>query len=191
MFRLPDGLWLAVVLAAALVIVCAWISFASSILGWILMSVFFAILVRPLYDWLLRRRMPTSVALLGVALVLVGIVVGLATLVGVSVGRMVARAPMYQEMLAERAADLHTTLEGFGVQVPTTDLLEFASPAVIVSWFVGLLYAISSVAFNFLYILLLVLFLLVDGPWIMGRMRAGLGEAHPLVARLDQMGPKV
>jgi len=191
MFRLPEGLGLALVLTAALVIVCAGISFASSILGWVLMSVFFAILVRPLYDWLVRRGLPTSVALLGVALVLEGIVVGLATLVGVSVARMVARAPTYQAMLAERLADLHTTLESFGIQVPTPDLLEIASPTVIMSWFVGLLYAISSVVFNFIYILLLVLFLLVDGPWIMGRMRAGLGEAHPLVTRLDDIGPKV
>jgi predicted PurR-regulated permease PerM len=59
------------------------------------------------------------------------------------------------------------------------------------SWFVTLLYAISSVTFNFLYILLLVLFLLADGPAMMARMRDGLGTSHALVARLDQVGPKV
>jgi predicted PurR-regulated permease PerM len=191
MNRRPDGLGSALVIGAAVVVVAAGISFASSILGWILLSVFFAILVTPLYTWLQRRGLPTALALLGVALILIGIVASLGVLVGVSVGRIVALAPTYQAQLSERLADAHTELATFGIEVPTAVLVEVASPGLVMRWFVTLLHAISSVTFNFLYILLLVLFLLADGPSMMARMRDGLGASHPLVARLDQVGPKV
>jgi predicted PurR-regulated permease PerM len=191
MNRRPDGLGSALIIGAAVVVVAAGISFAASILGWILLSVFFAILVAPLDTGLQRRGLPTALALLAVALVLIGIVASLGVLVGVSVGRMVAQAPTYQAQLSGRLADVHTSLADLGVEVPTTALADVASPSLFESWFVTLLYAISSVTFNFVYILLLVLFLLVDGPSMMARMRDGLGERHALVSRLDQVGPKV
>lgn len=182
------GAALAIVVVA---VVAAGMVFAAGLVTWIMLSVFFAILVRPFYTWLLRHHTPTALALLVVALLMLGIVAALAVLVGVSVTQMVANLPTYQAELANRLAELRATFDATGLSLPGRALTDGINLGALVDGFVALLRAISSLVFNLFYVLLLVLFLLVDGPPMMRRMRAGLGEDHPLAMRLSLVGPKV
>src|SRR5262249_41628877 len=119
------------------------------------------------------------------------IVAALAVLVGVSVTQMVANLPTYQAELTDRLADLRATIDSMGLPLPGRTLTDVVDPTMLMGGFVTLLSAISGLVFNLFYVLLLVLFLLVDGPGMMARMRAGLGEEHPLAVRLNLVGPKV
>jgi predicted PurR-regulated permease PerM len=185
-----DGLAAAHIIVIAAIVI-AGITFGAGLVSWIMMAIFFAILVRPFQKWLLRHRVQNTLALLVVALLLIGIAVALAVLVGVSVTQMVAKAPTYRADLAERWAELGVMIDATGLPLPTRALTDVVNPSMLVDWFVTLLTAISGLVFNFFYMLLLVLFLLIDGPSMMARMRAGLGEDHPLAVRLSLVGPKV
>src|SRR4051812_41972164 len=90
-----DWLGCALVIIVAAVVIAGF-AFAPGFISWIMIATFFAILVRPFYTWLLRHRVRSALALLVVALLLLGIVAALAALVGVSVTQMVANAPTYQ-----------------------------------------------------------------------------------------------
>jgi AI-2 transport protein TqsA len=184
------GLGAAVVLFIAAVVI-AGMTFAAELVSWIMLSIFFAILVRPLQMWLVRHRVPNALALLVVALIMLGVVFGLAALVGASVAQMVANAPAHRAQLADRLAELGTTLNSTGVPVPSRALTDVVNPSMLIDMFLSFLAAISGIVFNFFYMLLLVIFLLIDGPGMVARMRSGLGENHPLAVRLQAIGPKV
>jgi predicted PurR-regulated permease PerM len=178
-------------IAATTIVVFAGMALAAPIVGWVLLSVFFAILCRPLYEWLMARGLSGAVALTIVGLALTGIVVLLAGLVGASVAGLVANMATYRALLAERAADVRALLDGLGIALPAELLADVLNPGAVVGWMVWFVGAISSAAFSFVYTLLLVLFLLADGPAMAARVRRGLGDDHPLVMRLASVGPNV
>ena len=185
-----DGLrGLLVIVVVAIVI--GGMAFGAALVNWIMMATFFAILVRPFHAWLLRHRVPSAVALLIIALLLLGIIAGLAVLVGVSVKQMVAKAPTYQADLTHQLTEIRATIDAMGLPLPGRALIDIVNPGMLIGGFVTLLRSISGIVFDLFYILLLVLFLLIDGSGMMARMRTGLGEDHPLVVRLNQVGPKV
>ena len=190
MIRRPDwpGAALAFVVAAILI---AGLVVGAELITWIMMAIFFAILVRPFYSWLLRHRAPVALALLGVALLMVAIISALAILVGVSFTQLVAKLPEYRAQMSDRLASLGVTIDAVGLQFPSGALTEAVDPGSLVNGFVTLLRALVGVVFDLFYMVLLVLFLLIDGPGMMARMRAGLGEDHPLAVRLSLIGPKV
>ena len=186
----PDGLGAALSIVVAAVVI-AGLVVGAELVTWIMMATFFAILVRPLYTSLLRHRVSVALSLLVVALLLLGVIAALALLVSVSVTQMVANASTYQAQFAERLAGFRATIDAMGVPLPSRALTDVLDPGMLVGGFVALLRALVGVVFDLFYMLLLVLFLLVDGPGMMARMRAGLGEDHPLAVRLSQVGPKV
>jgi len=190
MIRRPDGPGAALALVVAAILI-AGLVVGAELITWIMMAIFFAILVRPFYTWLLRRRAPVPLALLVVALLMLAIIAALAVLVGVSFTRLVAELPKYREQLAGRLAGLGVTIDALGLPLPGAVLTDVVDPASILGGFVTLLRALIGVVFDLFYMVLLVLFLLIDGPRMMARMRAGLGEDHPLAVRLSLIGPKV
>jgi predicted PurR-regulated permease PerM len=129
--------------------------------------------------------------LLVVALLLLAVVAGLAWLVAVSFSQMVASAPRYQAQLTDQVAELRAALDAMRLPVPLGALTDVVDSGALIDGLVALLRALANVVFNLFYMLLLVLFLLVDGPAMMARMRAGLGADHPLATRLSLVGPKV
>ena len=190
MYLRPERLGAPLVIVV-IAIVIGGMAFAAPLVSWIMMATFFAILVRPFQTWLLRHRVPSVLALIIISLLLLGIIAGLAVLVGVSVKQMVAKAPTYQADLTRQLTGVRETLDALGLPLPGSALIDVVNPGMLIGGFLTLLRSISGIVFDLFYILLLVLFLLVDGSYMMARLRTGLGEDHPLVVRLSQVGPKV
>jgi predicted PurR-regulated permease PerM len=191
MIRASGGIGYATIVAAALIVVLAGIYFAASFLGWVLLALLFAILCYPLYAWLLRRGLSAAVALTLIALVLTGVVVGLAVMVAASVSELLSNLSTYQASLANQVDNLRAALERAGIQVPPNALAEVINVGAIMGWFAYLLGAITGAASTFFTILLTLLFLLADGHRMFARMQAGLGESNPLAVRLTVVGSKV
>jgi len=190
MIRRPDGPGAALAFVVGAILI-AGLVVGAELITWIMMATFFAILVRPFYTWLLRHRAPVALALLVVALLMLAIIGALAVLVGVSFTQLVAKLPEYRAQLAERLAGLGVSIDAKGLSLPSGTLTEVVDPGSVIDGFVSLLRALIGVVFDLFYMLLLVLFLLIDGPRMMARMRDGLGEDHPLAVRLSLIGPKV
>jgi predicted PurR-regulated permease PerM len=190
MIRRPDGPGAALAFVVAAILIVGLVV-GAELITWIMMATFFAILVRPFYSWLLRHRAPVALALLAVTLLMLAIIAALAVLVGVSATQLVAKLPEYRAQLADRLAGLDVTIDAMGLPLPGGALTDNVDPGSLVDGLVTLIRALIGVVFDLFYMLLLVLFLLVDGPRMMARMRAGLGEDHPLAVRLSLIGPKV
>ena len=83
---------------AAVVVVLVGVRLAAPVLNPILFAVVFALLVGPVYGWLLRR-LPAGLALVVTFVGLLIIIVGLFFLLSASIGRFTGRPSFYTQQL--------------------------------------------------------------------------------------------
>jgi AI-2 transport protein TqsA len=185
-----SGLGRGLVVTSAAVVVLAGMSAARDVVGPLLMGLFFAIIFSPVRSWLVRKGVPGGLALGLIALALVGVIGFLGLLVAISAGQLLANLDQYQALLAQRLSGIGAALSALGVGAPAGDATGVES-----SQLMGLLSAIVGAAagagWNFFQLLLLLLFLMVDGEAILGRARAAFGGGHPFLTRLGALGPQM
>jgi AI-2 transport protein TqsA len=159
----------------------------------ILNPIFFAIVLTltfyPVYSWLRRRGLPTPLALVVMLVGLTILFVVLILLLGSSISRFTERVGFYTQHLNGQLVDLDALIERLGL--PNVDLRDVVKPSAIADAFVAVLSGIAGFLSNLFLILMIMLFLLGEGPAMMNRLRASVGEGHPQVARLATVGQRV
>ena len=177
-----------ILVVAATVVILAGIRWMGGLLGGLALAVFFALLCRPLYVWLLDRGAPAWLALAALALLLLVIVLVLVGIVVGSAAGLVANIDKYQVLLGDRLEEVRGWLER--ADVTPDDLGIPADTAGALSLILGFVSAAAALAMNFFYILLATLFLVVDGPRMMRALHGWLGASHPLIEHLEAFGPE-
>ena len=178
-----------VLLLAALVVVFVGMRLAAPILDPILFAVVLALLFSPIYAWLRRRRVPTPLALV---IMLVGLTVlfaAIAGIMGVSIARFSGDIGSYTGKLNGQLDSFQSLTKSLGIS--KDDLHKALSPSALTGAIGSILGGIADFLSNLFLILIIVLFLLAEGPAMMNRLRASTGEDHPQVARLTLFGRSV
>jgi predicted PurR-regulated permease PerM len=135
----------------------------ATLLNPILIGVILAIVCLPAIEWLRRKNVPTALA---VGLVMVGLLVlGLlfVGIVGLSLGQISEKLPVYQARLQQIQTDVAAWLTGLGVQT-STEAIE-ASPInarSIIQFIASLLGAVGAVLAQSLLILGITLFAIIE-----------------------------
>ena len=176
-------------LLAALVIVFVGMRLAAPILNPILFAVILALLFSPIYAWLRRRRVPTPLALV---IMLVGLTVlfaAIAGIMGVSIARFSGDIGSYTGKLNGQLDNIQSLTRSLGIS--KDDLQAALSPSALTGAIGAILSGVADFLSNLFLILVIVLFLLAEGPAMMGRLRASAGEDHPQVVRLTMFGQSV
>jgi AI-2 transport protein TqsA len=181
----------ATIVVAAVMVILGGMYAAAPFLSWLLLAVLFALLCYPLYAWMLRHGISVGLGLALIALVLIAVVGGLGVMVASSVAQILSNLPHYRDDLAVQIANLDARLDGLGIAVPPNAAAESINLDNLMGWFAWLLGLIAGMVWNLFTIILMLLFLLADGPRMLAQMRAGLGESHPVAIRLTAVGPKV
>ncbi len=175
--------------AAALAIVVLGLKAAADFLAPVLFAVVFAILINPLLERLRRRGMPNGLALLLVCLLVVVLGLALIALLYVSVHRLVAQVPYYQELLALRLEPIIGWLGSRGIDA--SDIGAAIAGADVTRALLGLLLGIVGALTSSLFVLFIILFLLSDGPGFVNRSH-GLMERNPgAAATIDQISRSI
>src|SRR5215210_6728404 len=176
-------------LLAALVVVFVGMRLAAPILDPIFFAVVLALLFSPIYAWLRRRRVPTPIALV---IMLVGLTVlfaSIAGIMGVSIARFSGDIGSYTGKLNDQLGNIQSLTKNLGVS--KADLHKALSPSALTGAIAEILSGVAGFLSNLFLILIIVLFLLAEGPAMMNRLRASTGEDHPQVARLTLFGQSV
>ncbi len=105
--------------AAAFVIVVAGLKVAAPILIRFALAGFIVIVTRPLVAWLQRKRVPTSVAILLVVLLLFGVVAMFVSVATQSLGEIRVAIPRYVDRLLAIELQLIDWLGGRGIEFPS------------------------------------------------------------------------
>jgi predicted PurR-regulated permease PerM len=186
--RQPSFLRVMLVLAA-LVVVFTGMRLTAPILDPILFAVVLALLFSPIYAWLRRRRVPTPLALVIMLVGLSVLFLAIAGIVGVSIARFSGDIGSYTSKLNGQLDNMQSLTKSLGVS--KSDLHKALSPSALTGAIGSILGGIADFLSNLFLILIIVLFLLAEGPAMMNRLRASTGEDHPQVARLAVFGRSV
>ncbi|NTU83956.1 MAG: AI-2E family transporter, partial [Chloroflexales bacterium] len=174
---------------AAVVVLLGGVYFAASFLGFVLLAVFFALLCYPVLRWLMGRGLSQTIALTIITLGLAAIFVSLALLVGVSVAQITANLGAYRDQVARQAQTIRDQLAQLGVGVPEQVAQTALNPELLTQLFAAVIAGVASFLASAFYVLLLIIFLLIEGPGMFVRARRALGADNPLLARLQSVSP--
>jgi AI-2 transport protein TqsA len=176
-------------LLAATVVVFVGMRLAAPILDPILFAVVLGLLFSPIYGWLIRHRIPTPLALVIMLVGLSVLFLGLFLLLGVSIARFSGDIGSYTSKLSGQLDEIQNLTKSLGVT--SADLHKALSPSALTGAIGTILSGVADFLSNLFLILVIVLFLLAEGPAMMNRLRASTGPEHPQVARLAVFGRNV
>jgi len=198
---------------ACVVVVVAGMKAAQSILIPFMVSVFLAILGLPPLVWLQRKRVPTSLAVIIVILVMVGFLALVGTLVGNSIDSFVSAVPRYQAKLSAYAENLDPSIQRFfgreevvlmaddvttavlssKTQGPATgastsfNVFDYLNAGAVMQLVGGTLKGLAGVLSNTLLVILTMVFILLEAAGFAPKIRAALGRPEADLSRFSRV----
>ena len=174
------------VLAATLIVLVG-IRLGAPILNPIFFALVLSLLFSLIYSWLKHRGLPSPLVLVIMLIVIGALFMSLFFILGVSISRFSERVGFYTSQLNSQVVSLDALLERLGLS--NVDLRDVVKPNALAE---ALGTVLSGVA-GFLsdLFLMIMLFLLGEGPAMMNRLRAGAGRDNPQVERLTAVGRSV
>ena len=176
-------------LLAATVVVLVGMRLGAPILNPILFAVVLSLLFSPIYAWLRRHRIPTPLALL---IMLVGLTLlfgGIFLLLGVSIARFSGDIGSYTGQLNGQVDNLQDLAKSLGLS--NVDIRDAVKPSALTEAIGAVLGGLADFLSDIFLILLITLFLLAEGPAMMGRLRASAGSDHPQLKSMMTFGHSV
>jgi predicted PurR-regulated permease PerM len=159
-------------------IILAGMHWAASFLVPVLLGVFFATLLTPLYSWLKRKRVPGGLALLISMIFLILLAVFLVLLVGNSLAVMVSELSTYGDQFSQQMAELTSKVSSLSSTVDWKQLLSSVNAGTLTGVLRFFLSTIAEVLKSSLLILLVTVFVLVEGPMFIKRLGQSFGPDH-------------
>ena len=174
---------------AATVVVLVGIRLSAPILNPIFFAVVLTLLFSPIYSWLKSRGLPSPLALVIMLVVIAAIFIALFFILGVSISTFSERVGFYTSQLNSQLVDLDALLERLGLS--NVDLRDVIKPSALTDVLGTILSGIAGFLSDLFLILVIMLFLLAEGPAMMDRLRAGTSGNNPQVERLTTIGRSV
>ena len=154
---------------AATGVVLVIIRLGAPILNPIFFAVVLTLLFSPIYSWLKRRGLPSPLALVIMLVVIAAIFIALFFILGVSISKFSERVGFYTSQLNSQLVDLDALLERLGLS--NVDLRDVIKPSALTDVLGTILSGIAGFLSDLFLILVIMLFLLAEGPAMMDRLR--------------------
>src|SRR5918996_6408560 len=174
---------------AATVVVLVGMRLAAPILNPILFALILSLLFSPIYAWLRRHRIPTPLALIFMLVGLSVLFLGIFLIMGISIARFSGDIASYAGKLNVQVGNLQDLANVLGLS--NVDIRDAVNPSALAGAIGSMLSGVADFLSNLFLILIIVLFLLAEGPAMMNRLRASTRTDHPQVERLSVFGRSV
>lgn len=171
---------------AAIVIIIAGMREASAILVPFLLAVFIAVIGGPSTFWLKRKGVPSSLAVLAVVLVMLGIGVGMGAVLSTSLNGFYQKMDSYNAGLNQQMDALFTWLKGMGIHLDWNLLKEVVNPGEAMQLVGTLLAGFGGVLTNTFLITLTVVFILLEASGFPAKLRAATGDPKASVHAFEE-----
>lgn len=165
---------------AALIVVIAGFRAAASLLVPLLLALFVTVLSLPILNWLIRRGLPSRLAVLATILADVGVLTGFGFLLSGAVAEFTESAPIYVEQLYRIVKAVLASLEAQGFVLTDWLKVDQIEPGALMNLMGGLVGgtlvgALKSFSFTLL-VVLMVVFLLFESVGFPEKVQQALGE---------------
>jgi predicted PurR-regulated permease PerM len=158
---------------------------AGSILVPFLLSLFIAIICAPSLFWMERKGVPMVVAVLSIIVGIIGLGLLLTVVVGTSVTDFSRTLPFYQERLSTKTAGLISFLQGLGLDVSKELITDYFDPGKLMKVAGDTLTGLSGLLSNILFIMLTVIFILLEASGFPQKLRAAVKDPEESLGRLS------
>lgn len=176
---------------ACFVVVVAGMKAAVEVLVPFLLSAFIAILCAPALMWLESRKVPTTLAVILVVLVVVLTIGGFSVVVATSINDFARQIPTYQASLQEETAAITLWLANHGIEISQQMVKEQINPGRAMDLVRKVVTSFGNVLTDFFLIFLTVLFILFEASSFPAKFRRAMGEQHRSLAAFEQFNDSV
>ncbi len=176
---------------AAVVIIVAGLRAAASILVPFFIAVFVSVIASGPLIWLERKRVPATLAVVLVVLGILGLGIGIGTMVGTSLNDFALKLPEYQDQLEIMRDEVLAFLQTKGVDLPADSLTTLVDPRSAMALTANLLKGIGGILANTLLIILTVVFILLEIATFTRKLRAAFGNPDAPYGGLDRFTDSV
>ena len=166
---------------AAFVVVIAGLRASQDILIPFLLSLFIAVIVTPLLNWMRGKGLPTWAAIIIVVLIIVCLGFLIAVMVGSSLTDFSSSLPQYQQGLKGKTADLLAFLENKGLKIVDQTFMEFIDPGAAMRLTSTLLTGLGNLVGDTFLILLVVVFMLLETATFSDKIKKVEGDNQGLL----------
>lgn len=174
-----------VFILAATVVVLAGLHVAAPVLNPIFFAIVFSLLCSPVYAFLCRR-LPNGVALVLMLVGLLAISLLLFYVLGASISRLTGRLSFYASQLNGRVTNAQDLLDLTGLS--SIDLGSVVKSSKVMGALGTVLSGVAGFLSNLFLIIMIMLFLLSEGPAMMDRVRSGVSGDSTQLDRLTFIG---
>jgi AI-2 transport protein TqsA len=173
--------------AAAFVIVVAGMRAAADILVPFLLAAFVAVICAPVYQAMTRRRVPASIAIVGILLMMLGAVLLMVGVLERAINSISGRLPQYQAALFTQVDKLWQWLEHYGLEVPDATLREYFDPQTLIRHLGTIASTLGDVLTTTFIIVIVAIFILLEGSALPDKIRRADGLSFETWTRLRQI----
>lgn len=173
------------VAAASLIVLVAGLRAAQTVLVPFVFAVFLAVLGAAPLSWLRRHRVPSVLAVFIVALIIAGLFILAAFLLGASINEFSGALPRYQGRFHELQASLNSYLGRYQIQLSATNVLSAADPHAVMDLFTKTLRGVGTALSATFLVIVFVLFMLFEAAEFKQKLKAAFGSEQSL-GRFEQ-----
>lgn len=166
--------------AAAFVIIVAGLKVAAPILIRFALAGFIVIVTRPAVAWLQRRRVPTSIAITLVVLLLFGVVAVFVSVATQSLGEIRVAFPRYVERLEAIEMNLIGWLGARGIEFPSALRLDEANAQRTFDIASGVILGAAGIMTTAVLVLIIAIFGMIEAHGVHGKLRRAFGDVPQL-----------
>ncbi len=171
---------------AALVIVLAGVKAATAVIVPFLLSVFIAITCNPMINRLVKWKIPRGISIFAVIIMILGVGLSIAGLVGQSLTEFSQSIPQYTEKFTEQLAWVSQQLASFNIQLNQDLVTEHFNPGAAMSLVANMLKGLGNVMANLFLIILTVIFMLFEAPTIPDKVHGALQDPTHKMHHIDR-----
>ncbi len=175
--RSPSVLKPVLIVSGAIIVLFA-MYLTAAFIDPILMALFCATLLYPIYRELKRRKVPNVLSMLLAISVLILAALFVVFLVGASLTTLAKDLPNYSEQFSQRQAEL--AAQSASQPVDISPLLSALDPDTLVSILKYVLKGLSEIASLSALVLFMTIFFLAEGPQFVKRLQRAYGPQHAL-----------
>ena len=163
---------------ACFMVVVAGIQAAAPLLVPFLLSVFIAVAVSPPLFWMEKKRVPSGLAVLVIIIAVLLVFLLLFSIITGAVESFTETIPLYQERMEALVGSVVPLLKRAHIDITSETLLNIINPGRMMAFLGALLSRLGGVFTNTFFIILTVIFILLEASGFSSKLRAAFGEAN-------------
>lgn len=175
---------------ASLAIIITTTSMAAAYIGPVLLALFLAILFTPILQWLRKKGLSTGLSLLVMIIGVIVVSLALLWFLNASFEQLADSLSTYQAQFQARVADAQAALASQGID-PAGIKRGAADIEAMVQSFIDYLSRLGNLVGTALFMVVTIIFALIEGPKLRATLQQSLGHDNTLVVRSAEFSQTV